>query len=195
MLTKKKGALCYPYCKSGYKGVGPVCWQICPSDSTDTGATCWVTPDTYGKGCCCTKGGCCHNCRAGYTDNGCTCGKGGSFWKDSYGRGVGVPMICSSDQEQDAGLCYPKCNPGYKGVGPVCWGNSCTGDFTYLCGALCVTDAQACKDITKAIIGDSFQVLLDIAEMVLNPVKVAAGGWIGLVGDTSGLSVSLLNDS
>ena len=82
-VKQKKGALCYPYCRSGYKGVGPVCWQICPSDSTDTGATCWVTPDTYGKGCCCTKGGCCHNCRAGYTDNGCTCGKGGSFVKDS----------------------------------------------------------------------------------------------------------------
>ena len=31
--------------------------------------------------------------------------------------------------------------------------------------------------------------------MVLNPARVAAGGWIGLVGDASGLSVSLLNDS
>ncbi len=28
---------------------------------------------------------------------------------------------CNDDQEEDAGLCYTKCEPGYKGVGPVCW--------------------------------------------------------------------------
>jgi hypothetical protein len=103
--------------------------------------------------------------------------------------------ILRNDQEQDAGLCYPKCtNSGYKGVGPVCWGNSCKGDFPYLCGALCVTDAQACSDITKAIVKDTFSVLLDIAEMIFAP-GVGAGGWIGLVSDASGLSVNLLNDS
>ena len=188
----KKGALCYPYCSSGFTGVGPVCWQTCPSGTTDNGITCWTTPDTYGKGCCCTKWGCCHNCRAGYTDNGCTCGKGGATLKDSYGRGVGVPMICRSDQEQDAGLCYPKCDPGYKGVGPVCWGNKCTGDFPYICGALCVTDKTACSDITKAIVKDTFTLLLDIGGMVFS---AGVGNWIGLISDASGLSADLLNDS
>ena len=28
---------------------------------------------------------------------------------------------CEPDQEEDAGLCYPKCDAGYKGVGPMCW--------------------------------------------------------------------------
>jgi hypothetical protein len=43
-------------------------------------------------------------------------------WKKNYGRGVGtVPTDCSSTQDKDAGLCYDKCDSGYKGVGPVCW--------------------------------------------------------------------------
>jgi hypothetical protein len=174
--------------------VGPVCWQICPSDSTDIGALCWFLPDTYGKGCCCTKGGCCSNCRAGYTDNGCTCGKTGkTIAKDSYGRTAGVPMICRSDQEKDVALCYPKCGPGFKGVGPMCWGNSCAGDFPYLCDALCVTDAQACSDITKAIVTDTFKLIANALKQIKRP-GVGSGGWIDLVGSASGLSVNLLND-
>jgi hypothetical protein len=31
---------------------------------------------------------------------------------------------CDANEEEDAGLCYPKCDKGYKGVGPVCWANS-----------------------------------------------------------------------
>lgn len=40
--TEKDGALCYPKCKAGYKGVDPVCWQSCPSGYVDTGAFCHV---------------------------------------------------------------------------------------------------------------------------------------------------------
>ena len=29
---------------------------------------------------------------------------------------------CAENQDMDAGLCYDKCKNGYKGVGPVCWG-------------------------------------------------------------------------
>ncbi|MDX1693602.1 MAG: hypothetical protein R3208_07540 [Ketobacteraceae bacterium] len=39
----------------------------------------------------------------------------------AYGRGVGIPMSCASDEEYDAGLCYEQCAEGYDGVGPVCW--------------------------------------------------------------------------
>ena len=43
-------------------------------------------------------------------------------WKSSYGRGVGtIPNDCGEGKEIDAGLCYPVCAPGYKGVGSVCW--------------------------------------------------------------------------
>jgi hypothetical protein len=40
----------------------------------------------------------------------------------AYGRGVGtIPNSCGAGKVMDAGLCYPSCNPGYQGVGPVCW--------------------------------------------------------------------------
>ena len=73
----------------------------------------------------------------------------GRITKDSYGRGAGtIPSFgcdpcswssclctcnchqsCPSGQEEDAGLCYPRCNPGYTGVGPVCWG-TCPSGYT-----------------------------------------------------------------
>src|SRR5262252_3026812 len=51
-------------------------------------------------------------------------------WKQTYTRGVGtVPTAdCGAGNEKDAGLCYPKCRAGYKGVGPVCW-QSCPDKF------------------------------------------------------------------
>lgn len=42
-------------------------------------------------------------------------------YKVPYGRGVGIPLTCSPDEEYDAGLCYEPCREGYNGVGPVCW--------------------------------------------------------------------------
>jgi hypothetical protein len=40
------------------------------------------------------------------------------------GRGVGVPVSScqqhGADWEEDAGLCYPPCNAGYSGNGPLC---------------------------------------------------------------------------
>jgi hypothetical protein len=50
-------------------------------------------------------------------------------WAASSPRGVGtIPNQCPPNQDYDAGLCYPKCNAGYKGVGPVCWA-SCPSGF------------------------------------------------------------------
>jgi hypothetical protein len=36
---------------------------------------------------------------------------------------IGDPRVgtCPAGQQNDAGLCYPNCRSGYKGVGPVCW--------------------------------------------------------------------------
>lgn len=46
----------------------------------------------------------------------------------SYGRGVGtVPNPdCGPGEEIDGGLCYGQCDPGYHGVGPVCWRDDIT---------------------------------------------------------------------
>lgn len=36
---------------------------------------------------------------------------------------IGSPRSagCPPGKENNAGLCYKACKPGYKGVGPVCW--------------------------------------------------------------------------
>ena len=37
-----------------------------------------------------------------------------------------VPTDCGPDRDNDAGLCYPKCKPGFHGVGPLCWQDTVT---------------------------------------------------------------------
>src|SRR5712671_2405760 len=47
----------------------------------------------------------------------------------SYGRGAGEPLRCADNEDMDGGLCYAKCQAGYKGVGPVCWQEACPTGF------------------------------------------------------------------
>jgi len=62
-------------------------------------------------------------------------------WRNTYGRGVGVPIYaCPSGQEKDGLLCYPLCKDGFYGVGPVCWAH-CAAGFTDE-GALCGKDGS-----------------------------------------------------
>ncbi|RHY93897.1 hypothetical protein DYB35_013186 [Aphanomyces astaci] len=37
---------------------------------------------------------------------------------------IGTPHLgtCAANEDLEVGLCYPKCKPNYKGIGPVCWG-------------------------------------------------------------------------
>ena len=134
---EKSGLLCYPKCRDNYFGNGPMCHEQCRDGYSNTGLTCYKAPDTYAKGCCCFFfNSCCHNCNdaGGYYDMGCTCTrKPDSYWADGYGRGVGVPLRCGSEQEQYMGMCYPKAKRGYQCTGPLCWINKCRGDYTYSC--------------------------------------------------------------
>ncbi len=43
---------------------------------------------------------------------------------DVMGAYVCFRNACDANEEEDAGLCYDRCDKGYKGVGPVCWANS-----------------------------------------------------------------------
>jgi|GEM_PF-2671060 len=56
-----------------------------------------------------------------------------------------VPMVCSGGKEKDAGLCYPKCDPGFDGVGPVCWGKA--PDQWVNCGMGAAVDGDTCRDV------------------------------------------------
>jgi hypothetical protein len=109
---------------------------------------------------------CWGQCESGMTDIGVSCQKNGFINRSAHPK----PMVCSTELEQDAGLCYDKCKDGYKGVGPVCWqrcpgsmkdaGVSCTkdskgrgvgkpmtcgGDFPEQIGALCYANCPEDK--------------------------------------------------
>lgn len=60
-------------------------------------------------------------CPKGMRDDGLSC------WEDTYGRGVGRPLGCASDEELKGGLCYPKCRPGYKSSALECEGRCPSG--------------------------------------------------------------------
>lgn len=191
----KDGALCYPKCIEGYRGVGPVCWENCPSGFTDIGLFCTRPAHIYGKGCCCTifTKSCCNSCQSGYKDDGCTCRRDVVFLtKKSYGRGVGSPLGCASDEEYSNGLCYPSCRPGYNGIGPVCWAKSCYGAYNYGCAALCTTDSNQCKSVTQDIVQNSVKLGIDIATTI--STLGANPNYAGLISNTAGFTASLINE-
>ena len=65
-------------------------------------------------------------------------------------RGVGKPISeCSTDQEQNGWLCYPKCVQGYHGVGPVCW-QDCPAGF-YEGGVVCIKPEPYGRGVGYAI--------------------------------------------
>lgn len=81
------------------------------------------------------------SCPPEYFDDGTTCRYDNIRSKPSFGRGVGSPPNdCALEKEYDWGLCYPKCSPGYAGVGPVCW-ESCPSGYTDD-GVTCRRDAH-----------------------------------------------------
>lgn len=91
-------------CWGGAEKNGALCYKKCKQGFNGVGPVCW------------------ERCPRGYKNDGAFCRKPVNIKKKkSYGRGVGKPMVCSSKQNKDAGLCYKKCKSGYKGRGPVCW--------------------------------------------------------------------------
>jgi len=178
--------LCYTKCSTAYTGEGPVCWQDCLSKAfKNNGAFC-LKPKSYGRGTghlseknCknsekkdCEKNGflwypkcdtgfssfgccvCSPNCLGGQVDIGISC------TKKTYGRGVGKPMICKPDQQEDVGLCYKKCDAGYTGIGPVCW-NYCPKGWKP-CGALC-QEKSSCSDYLMSFIKPAAEFIKGVA--------------------------------
>lgn len=84
---------------------------------------------------------------------------GGVCYVRSYGRGAGsIPDACPPNTERNGELCYPRCGPGYYGVGPVCW-QTCPSTHTvrdgdgepgergrHMCGAI-----FACPPLTRCM--------------------------------------------
>ncbi len=73
------------------------------------------------------------------------------YFKQNYPRSLGIPLSCTSDQEQSGAICYPKCLQGYYGLGPVCW-HKCNGEFIFDCWIYCVKNEGFCpKSLIKLV--------------------------------------------
>jgi C1A family cysteine protease len=111
--------------------------KACPNNGEYDAGLCYerCRPGFHGLGPVCWQ-----NCPEGWADDGATCSAPLiSKAKTSHSRGAGVPMTCGDNEQQDSGLCYPRCREGFKGVGPVCWA-SCPAGYSDD-GATCRKDA------------------------------------------------------
>jgi len=73
-------------------------------------------------------------------------------------------MICNSNEEEDAGLCYTPCKANYTGVGPVCWAG-CPANWSQ-CGAACGQTASDCAGKIIDMIEATAEMVADIAGLV-----------------------------
>jgi hypothetical protein len=207
----KDGALCYPKCRSGYYGVGPVCYASCPSGWDDQGLVCAAHSYAPGScaiqcdwmfncGCPSSKphncaSVCYESCREGYSmpDSACgfckadgSCPSGttnvaGVCWKNSYGRGAGESMSCTSGQKYDSGLCYPACPSGWTGIGPLCW-EDCPAKEPYRMGLQCYKDKAERDGILSAVVIGTVAIAL-----TLGAGAAYAGGFFASTAATSSM--------
>lgn len=106
----------------------------------------------HAVGCCV----CSPDCPKGMTDGGAHCNK------PSYVLPPITPN-CGA-KEYDAGLCYDKCNTGFYGVGPVCWGQCPAGKTD--CGAMCGDSAMDCLTAIGEMVYAVGDVALKVAKAV-----------------------------
>jgi hypothetical protein len=98
-------------------------------------------------------------CTAGMTDIGVSCAKK-TTTRDTIVSSCGAGMV------YETGLCYKACDPGYAGVGPVCWG-TCPSNLPYQCGAGCAKDIDTCATTTNdqvlSVVGTITDIALTVA--------------------------------
>lgn len=73
------------------------------------------------------------------------------------------PALCKSDQDKDAGLCYQKCKPTFKGVGPVCWGTPPAGWVE--CGMGAATTSKVCAETIISQVQSTGSLALNLATL------------------------------
>ena len=181
----KEVGMCYTPCKPGWEGSVTMCQRTCPSGYTNTGLTCHIDkPLLVGA-----SVDACNfstSCPSGYTNAGLVCGlntppvpsgysplvagpagSGLDLSREIYDRGIGLaPSVCESGKENDTGLCYPKCNAGFSGVGPVCWGQCPSGWVQ--CGMGCARSSQACGTATASMAGGVAMAVGSTASLIMS---------------------------
>lgn len=196
---EQDGLLCYPPCREGYHGVGPICWETC-NNLSSLGFACADIRKSLRS--CPWYDACglfthsCSYCPNSYTNYGCFCAK--FYFRDSYARGIGTPLVCSDSYEQDGALCYEKCNYKYNGVGPVCW-QYCPITQPYACLAGCSITKQDCHqaiiNMIQSVTGASVTILNSLIGIPLVDLttldilaNAAKGEWILVARDMSNLA-------
>ncbi len=143
-------------CPSGFtkSSLDERCIGSCPSGFTNTGETCFRGVDTLGMGS--------MTCNSGEVKRGARC----------YPSGADC-----GNEDEDAGLCYPKCAAGFSGAGPVCW-QQCDPSWVS-CGAGCGRTATTCASTVSSQVLAPLVVAANIATMGLAaPVTEAASAGV-----------------
>jgi len=148
---EKWGALWYPKCRSGYRNVA--CCICRPNPFSCSG---------YGMA----------NALPGIPSLSC---------RKTISTGDPTPMVCNSNQEKDAGLCYPRCPQGMYGVGPVCWSHCGGGKVD--CGAACAASTGECASKVFDQVLSVLILAANVATLGLAaPVTAGAGATIRVAG-------------
>lgn len=168
-LNKALGT-CHKECPSGYTNMG----ETCHRPVSTRGASSMTCPNGYFQSSLTAR---CHKeCPAGYTNTGEFCHRPVStllmssmICKDSEER-IGARCFpvggsCFNNEENDAGLCYSKCDAGYSGVGPVCW-SQCDGSQVN-CGAACAKTSADCATTTVDQVFSTLVLAANIASLGL----------------------------
>lgn len=199
----KKGALCYPKCRDGYKSKSLECEGSCPSGSRSSGFTCIQGIDSYipgNKSDKPWKEGFYQraSCKSGYKYRGTTCNKeclpdfkfrsgalGTAFCDKPRGRysrvGKEKPLhACPTDKpSKDVGLCYKECGKDYNGAGPMCHPKSGAGIKKtlfdrYYCGPSSYQSSK-CRDIDDKKIGPTVERLNAVGKNGLSTRLTSVG--------------------
>ena len=130
-------------------------------------------------------------CLNDYKDMGMHCKLDSNFYiKKSYSRGFGEPLSCDSEYEQDAGLCYKKCNFGYVGAGPLCWINcENVDDNPFECGITCTANDKQCVSFTSGAVGAGVGILVT---GLLSPISVTGDLYTSVVSGAVGGASAVL---
>ncbi len=86
---------------------------------------------------------------------------------------IGDPVTgsCPAGQQSDGGLCYPVCEAGYTGVGPVCWTGAPSGWVE--CGMGAAKDSFTCGQIVFGQVSSVGQLAFKIATLPTGAGAVA----------------------
>jgi hypothetical protein len=109
-----------------------------------------------------------------------------------------TPLICRSGLQEDTGLCYPFCNDGFNGVGPVCW-QSCGSGQTD-CGMGCAASTSQCiSEVTDQVLS-SLVIAANIATLGLSSVPAGTAAavqvgnkWVAASTKTGRLMLRVIN--